>query len=99
MNAMNAEPRCITDKRAVLIRLHKIEGQVRGLERMVDSDASCIDVLTQVAAATRALESVALCLLDEHMRRYVAHASLNPRDDTQAGVDEAMSAITRLVRS
>jgi DNA-binding FrmR family transcriptional regulator len=99
MNAINAEPRCITDKRAVLIRLLKIEGQVRGLERMVDSDASCIDVLTQVAAATRALQSVALTLLDEHMHRCVAHATLHPRDDTQPGVDEAMSAITRLVRS
>ena len=65
-------PSYITDKRALLIRLHKIEGQVRGLERMVDADAYCIDILTQVSAATRALESVALSLLDAHLRHCVA---------------------------
>ena len=66
------------DKQAYLARLRKIEGQVRGLERMVDQEAYCIDVLTQIAAATRALQSVSLGLLDEHLRHCVMEAMAAP---------------------
>ena len=87
------------DKEAVLKRLRRIEGQVRGLQRMVDEDTYCIDVLTQVSAATRALESVALELLDGHLAHCVreAVASGGPEADTK--VAEASAAIARLVRS
>lgn len=84
------------DKDRVLARLKRVEGQVRGIARMVDDDTYCIDVLTQVSAATRALQGVALLLLDDHVRHCVA-------DDVASGstdkVDEAMVAIARLVRS
>lgn len=84
------------DRARVLQRLRRIEGQVRGLSRMVEEDTYCIDVLTQVSAATRALQGVALLLLDDHVRHCVA-------DDVRSGstdkVDEAMDAIGRLVRS
>ena len=66
------------DKDADLARLRKIEGQVRGLERMVDQDAYCIEVLTQIAATTRALQSVELGLLDEHLRHCVMEAMVAP---------------------
>jgi DNA-binding FrmR family transcriptional regulator len=92
-------PSYITDKRALLIRLHKIEGQVRGLERMVDTDSYCIDILTQVSAATRALESVALSLLDAHLRHCVADAARSEGADAQRKVAEAAEAIALLVRS
>jgi len=84
------------DKAAITQRLRRIEGQVRGLQRMVDEDTYCIDVLTQVSAVTRALQGVAMLLLDDHVRHCVA-------DDVKAGSDEkiaeAMEAINRLVRS
>lgn len=84
------------DKARVLARLRRIEGQVRGLQRMVEEDTYCIDVLTQVTAANRALQQVALLLLDEHVRHCVA-------DDVRRGsedrIDEAMAAIARLVKS
>jgi DNA-binding FrmR family transcriptional regulator len=79
-----------------LKRLRRIEGQVRGLQRMIDEDTYCIDVLTQVSAATRALQSVAIGLLDEHVRHCVADAS---PESSEAMVSEAMRAIERLVRS
>ncbi|MQA81574.1 MAG: metal-sensing transcriptional repressor [Streptosporangiales bacterium] len=82
-----------------LKRLRRIEGQVRGLQRMVESDTYCIDVLTQVSAATRALESVALGLLDEHLAHCVADAVAKGGDDAEAKVKEASAAIARLVRS
>ncbi|MBY5160884.1 metal-sensitive transcriptional regulator [Salsipaludibacter albus] len=89
-------PGYLGDKAKVLARLRRVEGQVRGLQRMVDEDTYCIDVLTQVSAATKALENVALLLLDDHVRHCVA-------DDVRSGstekVDEAMQAITRLVKS
>jgi CsoR family transcriptional regulator, copper-sensing transcriptional repressor len=87
------------DKDAHLRRLRRIEGQVRGLHRMVDNDDYCIDVLTQVAAATRALESFALGLLDEHLAHCVADALVAGGDDAAAKVHEASAAIARLVRS
>ena len=79
-----------------LTRLKRIEGQVRGLQRMIEEDAYCIDVLTQLSAATKALESVALGLLNEHVRHCVAHASA---ENSGPMIDEAMRAIERLVRS
>ena len=83
-----------------LRRLRRIEGQVRGLQRMVADDEYCIDILTQVSAATRALQSVAVGLLDEHLRHCVAGAAVAAGED-EAGrlIDEATSAIERLVKS
>jgi len=82
-----------------LKRLRRIEGQVRGLQRMVEADKYCIDILTQVAAATRALQSVALGLLDEHLSHCVAEAVIEGGDTADAKVREASDAIARLVRS
>jgi CsoR family transcriptional regulator, copper-sensing transcriptional repressor len=79
-------------------RLRRIEGQVRGLQRMIDDDAYCIDVLTQTSAATHALRKVALGLLDEHIRHCVQHAAEHD-GDVDAGVTEAMQAIERLMRA
>ena len=86
-------------KDAHLKRLRRVEGQVRGLQRMVESDAYCIDVLTQVSAATKALESVALRLLEEHLAHCVADAIQAGGDDAEHKVREASAAIARLVRS
>ena len=86
-------------KEAHLKRLGRIEGQIRGLQRMVDEDKYCIDILTQVSAATRALESVALGLLDEHLHHCVAHAIEAGGTEGQDKIDEATAAIARLVRS
>ncbi len=82
-----------------LKRLRRIEGQVRGLQRMVESDKYCIDILTQVAAVTRALQSVALGLLDEHLSHCVAEAVAEGGDTADARIREASDAIARLVRS
>ncbi|MDQ1725085.1 MAG: CsoR family transcriptional regulator, copper-sensing transcriptional repressor [Frankiaceae bacterium] len=87
------------DKDAHLKRLKRVEGQVRGLQRMVDEDAYCIDVLTQIAAATRALEAVALALLEDHLEHCVAEALAKGGDEAQDKVREASRAIARLVRS
>lgn len=80
-------------------RLRRIEGQIRGIQRMIDGDAYCVDILTQVSAATRALESTALALLDEHLRHCVAQAIAEGGDVADAKVAEASQAIARLVRS
>jgi CsoR family transcriptional regulator, copper-sensing transcriptional repressor len=82
-----------------LQRLRRIEGQVRGLQRMVDEDKYCIDILTQISAATRALESVALGLLEEHLGHCVAQAVAEGGEDATEKVREASAAIARLVRS
>lgn len=87
------------DKSAVLKRLRRIEGQVRGIERMVEDDTYCIDVLTQVSATTKALEAVALKLLDEHLSHCVVDAAKKGGPEAQAKVQEASAAIARLVRS
>ncbi len=84
------------DKDAVLKRLRRIEGQVRGLQRMVEEDTYCIDVLTQVSAATKALQGVAMALLDEHVRHCVAE---DVRAGSEEKIDEALDAVARLVRS
>lgn len=89
----------IKDKGDYLRRLRRIEGQVRGLQRMVDEDAHCIEILTQVSAATKALESVALGLLDEHLAHCVVSAAKAGGPDPQARLREASDAIARLVRS
>ena len=87
------------DKDRYLTRLRRIEGQVRGLQKMVEDDKYCIDILTQVAAATKALQSVALGLLEEHLSHCVAGAIAEGGDTATAKVQEASEAIARLVRS
>lgn len=83
------------DKVQVLARLRRIEGQVRGLQRMVDNDEYCIDILTQITAASNALKKVAVGLLDDHIRHCVAHGSADGKDM----VREATAAIERLVKA
>jgi DNA-binding FrmR family transcriptional regulator len=87
------------DKDAVRKRLRRIEGQVRGLQRMVDEDAYCIDVLTQISATTKALQAVALELLEDHLGHCVAHAIESGGPEADEKVREASAAIARLVRS
>ena len=88
------------NKSDYLKRLRRVEGQVRGLQRMVENDEYCIDVLTQVSAATRALQSVAVGLLDEHLRHCVAGAAAAGVDgEADKLIDEATRAIDRLVKS
>lgn len=86
-------------KEAHLKRLRRIEGQIRGLQRMVESDTYCIDVLTQVSASSRALQSFALELLGEHLSHCVADAVAGGGTDATAKVEEASAAIARLVKS
>ncbi|MDQ3763162.1 MAG: metal-sensitive transcriptional regulator [Actinomycetota bacterium] len=86
------------DRDAYLNRLRRIEGQIRGLQRMVEKDQYCIDVLTQVSAATKALQSFALALLEEHMATCVVDAAAD-QADADVKVKEAADAIARLVRS
>jgi len=87
------------DKDKVLARLNRIEGQVRGIARMVEDDTYCIDILTQVSAATRALENVALLLLDDHLDHCVRNAAASGGPEADAKLREASEAIARLVRS
>jgi DNA-binding FrmR family transcriptional regulator len=87
------------NKDAVLKRLRRIEGQVRGLERMVEEDTYCIDVLTQVSAATKALQAVALNLLDDHLAHCVTEAAVAGGAEAAEKLREASAAIERLVRS
>ncbi|MEU0470263.1 metal-sensitive transcriptional regulator [Amycolatopsis sp. NPDC006131] len=88
-----------SDKDGYLTRLRRIEGQIRGLQRMVENDEYCIDVLTQIAAATKALQSVSLGLMDEHLKHCVSEAIAVGGDTADAKVREASEAIARLVRS
>ena len=87
------------DKDAYLKRLKRIEGQVRGLQRMIDEDVYCIDILTQVSAVTKALQSVAVGLLDQHVRHCVGHAAADDPEHMDAMVTEATKAIERLIKS
>jgi DNA-binding FrmR family transcriptional regulator len=82
-----------------LKRLRRIEGQIRGLQRMVEEDVYCIDILTQVSASTKALQSFALQLLEEHLRHCVADAALQGGTEIDAKVEEATKAIGRLLRT
>jgi DNA-binding FrmR family transcriptional regulator len=87
------------NKDAYLKRLRRVEGQVRGIAKMVDDDKYCIDILTQVSAATKALQSVALGLLEEHLAHCVVEAARAGGPDAEIKVKEAADAIARLVRS
>jgi DNA-binding FrmR family transcriptional regulator len=87
------------DKDNYLKRLRRIEGQVRGLQRMIEDDKYCIDILTQVSAATKALQAVALGLLEEHLSHCVAEAVAEGGESANEKVKEASDAIARLVRS
>jgi len=89
----------ISDKARYLARLKRIEGQARGIHRMVEQEQYCIDILTQVSAVTKALESVALGLLDDHLRHCVMDAALEGGPEAEAKLKEASDAIARLVRS
>lgn len=87
------------DKDALVKRLKRVEGQVRGLQRMVEEDTYCIDVLTQVSATTKALQSVALLLLEDHLGHCVAHALVEGGDVADEKIKEASDAVARLVNS
>ena len=86
-------------KEDYLKRLRRIEGQVRGISRMVEEDIYCIDVLTQISAATKALQAVSLGLLEDHMIHCVLHAAQAGDEEGAAKIREASDAIARLVRS
>jgi len=87
------------DKEAYVKRLRRIEGQVRGLQRMIDEDTYCIDILTQVSAVTKALQSVALGLLAQHVRHCVTNAATDDPGHVDEMVGEATRAIERLLRT
>ena len=88
------------DKPALVKRLHRIEGQVRGIERMVDEDRYCIDILTQIAAVNTALESLALKILDEHVRHCVAGAfQSGDAADAAVKTEELLEAVQRFART
>ncbi len=89
----------ISDKARYLARLKRIEGQARGIHRMVEEETYCIDILTQVSALTKALESVALGLLDDHLKHCVMDAAVQGGPVAEAKLKEASDAIARLVRS
>ncbi|WP_263118430.1 metal-sensitive transcriptional regulator [Cellulomonas sp. RIT-PI-Y] len=80
-------------------RMRRIEGQVRGIARMIDEDVYCIDVLTQVAAVTKALQSVSIALVEDHLGHCVVDAARTSPEEGEAKVKEAADAIARLVRS
>ena len=89
----------MSDKEKYLARVRRIEGQARGIHRMIDEDTYCIDILTQVSAMTSALENVALALLDDHLDHCVADAVASGGDEAQEKLREASEAIRRLVKS
>jgi DNA-binding FrmR family transcriptional regulator len=87
------------DKEDLRRRLRRIEGQVRGLQEMVEQDRYCIDVLTQIAAATKALQSVAVGMLDDHLRHCVADAVAHGGQEADQKLTEATAAVARLLKS
>ncbi|MFP5068059.1 metal-sensitive transcriptional regulator [Pseudonocardia nantongensis] len=87
------------NKSAHIKRMRRIEGQVRGINKMIESDQYCIDILTQVSAVNKALEAVALGLLDEHLKHCVADAAGQGGEVADQKIQEASAAIARLVRS
>lgn len=87
------------NKARYLARLRRIEGQTRGIHRMIDEDQYCIDILTQISAVTSALENVALGLLEDHLSHCVADAASNGEEVAADKMEEAMAAIKRLVKS
>ena len=92
-------PGYVNTKQAHLARMRRIEGQVRGIARMIESDQYCIDVLTQVSAVNKALEAVALGLLDEHLKHCVSQAITEGGTTADDKIAEAGNAVARLVRS
>ena len=96
--AASAAPGYADRKADHLARLRKVEGQVRGIARMVDEDRYCIDVLTQVSAATRALQQVAFGLLDDHLRHCVVDAARSGRAEGEAKLDELAETLRRALR-
>jgi DNA-binding FrmR family transcriptional regulator len=86
-------------KDQIVKRLRRIEGQVRGIQRMVEDESYCIDILTQVSAVNRALEAVALEMLDDHLSHCVKEAVATGGEEGDAKLSEALAAITRLVKS
>ncbi len=99
MDEQHAQYGYIHSKDDYLKRLRRIEGQARGLQRIVEDEKYCIDILTQVSAMTKALQSVALGLLDEHLSHCVVQAAVKGGPEADAKVREASEAIARLVRS
>jgi DNA-binding FrmR family transcriptional regulator len=89
----------LANKDAYLNRLRRIEGQARGLQKMIEEEKYCIDILTQISAMTSALQSVALGLLDEHLSHCVVQAAAQGGGEADAKITEASEAIARLVRS
>jgi DNA-binding FrmR family transcriptional regulator len=88
-----------SDKEAYLKRMRRIEGQVRGIARMIDEDVYCIDILTQVSAVTKALQAVSIGLVEDHLGHCVVDAARQSEEEGAAKVKEAADAIARLVRS
>ncbi|KAF5990735.1 CopY family transcriptional regulator [Streptomyces sp. WAC00263] len=97
--AEHATPGYHDDKAAILKRLRRVEGQVRGLQRLVEEDQYCIDVLTQVSATTKALQAVAVELLEDHLGHCVHEAITAGGDEARDKVTEASQAIARLLRT
>lgn len=88
----------ISEKQRYLARLKRVEGQIRGLQRMIDEDQYCIDILTQVSAAQSALRNVALSLLDDHMRHCVKNAAIEGGEEAEIKFKEVSDAIARFAR-
>ena len=99
MNMVEHQHGYLHRKDDYLARLRRIEGQARGLQRMVEEEQYCIDILTQVSALTKALEGVALGLIDDHLRHCVMDAAIQGGDAAEEKLKEASAAIARLVRS
>jgi len=99
IKAAQTTPGYTAEKDAHLKRLRRIEGQIRGLHRMVEDDQYCIDILTQVSAATKALQAFSLQLLEEHLSHCVVGAAREGANEAEEKVREASEAIARLVRS
>lgn len=95
----SVHPGYMQHKDDYLRRMRRIEGQVRGIERMIEDETYCIDILTQVSAVTKALQAVSLGLLDEHMAHCVLDAARADAPDAEVKLREASAAIARLVRS
>lgn len=89
----------VSDKSRYLARLKRIEGQTRGIHRMIDEDQYCIDILTQISAVNSALENVALALLEDHLNHCVAHAAEGGGAVAEEKLTEAAKAIRRMVKS
>jgi DNA-binding FrmR family transcriptional regulator len=87
------------NKDELLGRLRRVEGQVRGLQQMVEQDRYCIDVLTQISAATKALQSVAVGMFDDHLRHCVADAVARGGREADTKLTEATAAVSRLLKS